>query len=133
MKKFILIGLSMMVATSSMYAFEHIKNLKEFEKKISKGNVIVEFYAPWCVPCKEMKRNLQKVNAKKENIKIYQVNIDKSQEVVNMYGTPQVPAILYIKNGKILQGFVGLKQMPELKQDIKTYFKSKNIKVASKG
>ncbi len=133
MKKIILIGLSMMFTTSSLFAFEHIKNLKEFEQKISKGNVIVEFYAPWCVPCKEMKKNLLKVNQKKEHIKIYQVNIDKSQDVVNMYGTPQVPAILYIKDGKILQGFVGLKQMPELKQDIKTYFKTKSIKVATKG
>ena len=133
MKKLILIGLGVMVAASSSFGFEHIKNLKEFEKKISKGNVIVEFYAPWCVPCKEMKRNLQKVNRKKEHIKIYQVNIDKSQDVVDMYGTPQVPAILYIKDGKILQGFVGLKLMPELKNDIKTYFKTRTLKVASKG
>ncbi len=132
MKKAILTGLGVMIAASTLLGFEHIKNLSDFEKKTAKGNVIVEFYAPWCGPCKEMKRNLQRIDRKKEKIKIYQVNIEKSQDVVDMYGTPQVPAILYIKDGEILQGYVGLKHMPELKGDIKRYFKSQNLKVASK-
>ena len=133
MKRIVLIGMGLWFTTVSSFAFDHIKNLKDFEKKVAKGNVIVEFYAPWCEPCKEMKVNLQKLNRKKEKIKIYQVNIEESQDVVDMYGTPQVPAILYIKNGEILQGYVGLKHMQELKSDIKRYFKSKSLKVASKG
>ena len=132
MKKIVLAGIAVAIAASATFGFDHIKNLKEFEKKTAKGNVIVEFYAPWCGPCKEMKRNLQKINRKKEKIKIYQVNIDKSQDVVDMYGTPQVPAILYIKDGEILQGYVGLKHMSELKSDIKRYFKTRTLKVASK-
>jgi len=132
MKKVILAGIAVAIAASATFGFDHIKNLKEFEKKTAKGNVIVEFYAPWCGPCKEMKRNLQKINRKREKIKIYQVNIDKSQDVVDMYGTPQVPAILYIKDGEILQGYVGLKHMSELRNDIKRYFKTRTVKVASK-
>jgi thioredoxin 1 len=131
MKKVILSTVSLMLLSSMAFGFDHIKNLKDFEKKTAKGNVIVEFYASWCGPCKEMKKNLQKINRKKEKIKIYQVNIEKSQDVVDMYGTPQVPAILYMKDGEILQGYVGLKHMPELRSDIKRYFKSKKLKVAS--
>jgi thioredoxin 1 len=132
MKHIGLLVVSTAIVVSTLSGFEHIKNLKEFHKKTAKGNVIVEFYAPWCGPCKEMKRNLQKINRKKEKIKIYQVDIEKSQDVVDMYGTPQVPAILYIKNGEILQGYVGLKHMPELKNDIKRYFKTRPLKVATK-
>ena len=127
MKKMVWTGILIAMTISVLSGFDHIKTLKEFEKKTAKGNVIVEFYAPWCGPCKEMKRNLQKINRKKEKIKIYQVNIDKSQDVVDMYGTPQVPAILYIKDGEILQGFVGLKHMSELRRDIKHYFKTRTV------
>ena len=132
MKKVIVAGILIAMTISTLSGFDHIKTLKEFEKKTAEGNVIVEFYAPWCVPCKEMKRNLQKINRKKEKIKIYQVNIDKSQDVVDMYGTPQVPAILYVKDGEILQGFVGLKHISELKRDIKYYFKTRLAEKHSK-
>ncbi len=132
MKKTLAIFVALMLYVSSSLAFEHLKTLEEFEKTIKKGNVIVEFYAPWCEPCKEMKVNLKKIDRKKEKIRIYQVNIEKSQEIVDKYGTPQVPAILYIKDGKILQGFIGLKHMKELKSDIKRYFKTESVKVVSK-
>ena len=131
MKKVIFTLFSLLLLSSTTFAFEHIKDLKDFEKKTAKGNVIVEFYATWCGPCKEMKKNLQKINRKKEKVKIYQVDIEKSQDVVDMYGTPQVPAILYMKDGEILQGYVGLKHMSELRSDIKRYFHTKNLKVAS--
>ncbi len=130
MKRYLMAGVGICLLSGTLLGFDHIKNLKEFNKKTAKGNVIVEFYGTWCGPCKEMKKNLQKINRKKEKVKIYQVDIDKAPDVVDMYGTPQVPAILYIKDGEILQGYVGLKMMPELKSDIKRYFHSKSQKVA---
>jgi thioredoxin 1 len=130
MKRIMGVGIGIFLLNGTLFGFEHIKNVKEFDKKVRTGNVIVEFYGTWCGPCKEMKKNLQKINRKKEHVKIYQVDIDKAPDVVDMYGTPQVPAILYIKNGKILQGYIGLKMMPELKSDIKRYFHSKTPKVA---
>ena len=131
MKKFFLTGIVVVIAASATFGFDHIKNLEEFERKTARGNVIVEFYASWCDACKEMKRNLQMINRKKEKVKIYQVDIDQSQDVVDMYGTPQVPAILYMKDGEILQGYVGLKDMRELRNDIKHYFKTRTFKLAS--
>ncbi len=131
-QKIIALCIAMMITASSSFAFEHLKTLKEFEKRIKKGNVIIEFYAPWCEPCKEMKANLKKIDKKRDKIRIYQVNIEKSQDIVDKYGTPQVPAILYIKDGKILQGYIGLKRMKELKSDIKRYFKTKAVKIVSK-
>ncbi|HHD77196.1 MAG TPA: thioredoxin [Campylobacteraceae bacterium] len=131
MKRVMGVGIGILLMGSALFGFEHIKDLKDFSKKTAKGNVIVEFYGTWCGPCKEMKKNLQKINRRKEKVKIYQVDIDKAQDVVDMYGTPQVPAILYMKDGEILQGYVGLKMMPELKSDIKRYFHTKSLQVAS--
>jgi thiol-disulfide isomerase/thioredoxin len=123
MKKIItLMSLSYMFATS-LVAFEHLHTIDEFKTKTKKGNYIVDFYAPWCHPCKEMEKNLNKINLKKENIKVFKINIEESQELLAAYGTPQIPALLYIKDGEILKGYVGLKGMPELHSDIENYFK----------
>jgi len=124
MKKLAAAALVTVLGASSTFAFDHLKSITEFEKTIQKGSFIVDFYATWCNPCKEMEQNLIKLDAKSRGIKIYKVNIEKSEALVAKYGTPQVPALLYIKDGKILDGYVGLKQMEELKRDMKTYFQN---------
>jgi len=120
MKKSIYIVSILALFANSCFGFEHIKSVKEFEEVTKKGNVIVDFYATWCEPCKDMEKNLEAV--KDKNVKIYKVDIMKSEDVVAKYGTPQVPALLYIQDGKILDGFVGLKSIIQLKKDIKNYF-----------
>jgi thioredoxin 1 len=124
MKKLVTVTLIAMLGASSGFAFDHLKSVQEFEKTIKKGSFIVDFYATWCNPCKEMEQNLIKLDAKSKGIKVYKVNIEKSEELVAKYGTPQVPALLYIKDGEILDGYIGLKQMEELKRDMKKYFNS---------
>lgn len=124
MKKLATVAIVAVLSASSVFAFDHLSSVAEFEKTIQKGNFIVDFYATWCNPCKEMEQNLIKLDAKSRGIKIYKVNIEKSEALVAKYGTPQVPALLYIKDGKILDGYVGLKQMEELKKDMKTYFQN---------
>ena len=105
-------------------AFEHIKTIEQFERVTKSGKFIVDFYAPWCQPCREMDKNLKKMNYTSKNIKVYKINIDESKELLSKYGTPQIPALLYIKDGKVLQGYIGLKGMNELKSDVKKYFSS---------
>lgn len=122
MKKLLSIILITAIGSSTMFAFEHLKSVKEFEETIKKGNIIIDFYASWCNPCKEMEQNLKELKSQKDDIKIYKVNIEESVELLEKYGTPQIPALLYIKDGKILQGYVGLKQTKELQSDMKKYF-----------
>ena len=123
MKKSIYIVSVLMIFASNSFGFEHIKSVKEFEELTQKGNVIVDFYATWCEPCKNMSKHLKAVEQK--DVKIYKVDIMKAKDVLAKYGTPEVPALLYMQDGKILDGFVGLKSITQLKKDIKNYFFTK--------
>ncbi len=127
MKKLAFLLLVSVISGTTLFGFDHLKSVKEFEEITKKGKYIVDFYATWCNPCVEMEKNLKTISKDMKDIIIYKVNIEESIELLEKYGTPQVPAILYIKDGKILQGYIGLKDVKELKKDIKKYFQNKKL------
>ena len=127
MKKLALLLLVSVISSTTLFGFEHLKSVKEFEEITKKGNYIVDFYATWCNPCVEMEKNLKILSKDIEDVTIYKVNIEESIELLEKYGTPQIPAILYIKDGKILQGYIGLKEIKELKKDVKKYFTNQKL------
>ena len=127
MKKLVSLLFVCIISGSTLFGFEHLKSVKEFEEITKKGNFIVDFYATWCNPCVEMEKNLKTLSKNMKDVTIYKVNIEESVELLEKYGTPQVPAILYIKDGKILQGYIGLKEVKELKKDVVKYFTNKKL------
>ena len=75
----------------SVFAYEEL-NMDNFVQKIKGKNVIVDFYAVWCPPCKTLASNLQKFDViKPDNVEIYKVNIDdelllaKKHFITNIY------------------------------------------------
>ncbi len=122
MKRVFLVTILTIFSTIHLSAFDHLNSVKEFEEVTKKGDFIIDFYASWCSPCKEMEENLKELSSIEDGITIYKVNIEKSVELLEKYGTPNVPALLYIRDGEILQGYVGLKHIEELKRDMKKYF-----------
>ena len=120
MKKIFLIFLiSVMVA----YAYEEL-NIDNFEEKIKDKNVIVDFYAPWCPPCKIVANNLENFNiSKPKNVHIYKVNVDDELNLAKKYGVSALPTLIYFKNGKVVKDYVGVLNSDELLQASKENFK----------
>ncbi len=95
-----------------------------FEKTILQSGipVIVDFWAPWCMPCKSVAPVLEKL-AKEHSGKLLvaKVNTDENPEWAMKYGVQGIPTMLFVANGKIVHRQVGA--LPEnMLRDIFTQF-----------
>lgn len=120
MKKIVLI---ILLGVISLFAYEEL-NINNFEDKIKDKNVIVDFYAPWCPPCKILANNIEDFDVTKpDNIQIYKVNIDDELTLAKKYGVTQLPTLIYFKNGKIVKNYIGVLSSEELLEASKENFK----------
>ncbi|MDD2894859.1 MAG: thioredoxin [Aliarcobacter sp.] len=120
MKKIFLIFL---ISVATLFAYEEL-NINNFEDKIKDKNVIVDFYAPWCPPCKIVANNFEDFDiTKPDNVQVYKVNVDDELALAKKYGVSRLPTIMYFKNGKVVKDYVGVLTSEELLQASKENFK----------
>ncbi|MBR45845.1 MAG: thioredoxin [Rhodospirillaceae bacterium] len=78
--------------------------------------VIVDFWAPWCEPCKTLGPMLEKVvNAAQGKVKLVKVDIDQNQEIAMQMRIQSIPAVFAFKNGQPVDGFVGAQSESQIK------------------
>ncbi|KAA3639667.1 MAG: thioredoxin, partial [Proteobacteria bacterium] len=79
--------------------------------------VLVDFWADWCQPCKNLMPLLQQLAEKYPNdFVLAKVNTDQEQELAMQVGIQSLPTVVLIKNGEIVDSFTGLKPAGELEQ-----------------
>lgn len=120
MKKILLI---MLFSVISIFAYEEL-TVDNFDSKIKDKNVIVDFYAVWCPPCKILASNLEDFDlVKPDNVEIFKVNIDNQLVLAKKYGVSKLPTLVYFKNGKPINDYVGVLSVDELTQTVNENFK----------
>ena len=93
----------------------------DFKEKVieqsSKVPVVVDFWAPWCMPCVMLSPILEKL-AKAYNGKfiLAKANVDEARASAQSYGVMGIPAVKLFKNGKVVDEFVGLRPEDSVKQ-----------------
>lgn len=86
-----------------------------YDDATKSGVVLVDFWAPWCGPCKMQTPILEKVAAEiGEKAVIAKVNVDENPELAAKYGIRSIPTLILLKDGENKQQFVGLQQQAAL-------------------
>jgi thioredoxin 1 len=98
-----------------------------FEKVVLKSSlpVIVDFWAPWCVPCRMVAPTLEKIAAEKDGkLVVAKVNTDEDYLWAQKYGVQGIPTMLFIANGKIIHRQVGALPEPALRKVVDQFLES---------
>ena len=94
-----------------------IKYLEKQEdfNEIIKGEVLVDFYADWCGPCKMMGTVLEEIDF----VDVLKVNVDEYPEIATKYGVMSIPTLIKFNDGKEVKKTIGYKTKDELETEYK--------------
>ncbi len=98
-------------ANSSIKAISGVEQLKTIIQSSDNGLIMIDFYADWCGPCRQLAPRLEKIA--KENggkVTIYKLDIDKHKKIAAQYGVRSIPFVVFFKNKKIVRQMKGLRQ-----------------------
>lgn len=100
-----------------------IKVLTEqnFTKQTSKGTVLVDFWAAWCMPCRMMIPVLNEIAEESgDQVTVGKVNVDEQQGIARKFGIRGIPTMILFRDGKEVERIVGVKQKGYILQRIKS-------------
>lgn len=95
---------------------------KNFDEKIKKGVVLVDFFATWCGPCRMLSPILEEVKEELgEAIEIYKVDVDEDENLARKFGVMSIPTLFFFVDGKQVDKHIGLMPKEDIVEILSSY------------
>ena len=91
----------------------HKENFQE-EVVHSDKPVLLDFWAPWCGPCRMVGPILEEIAAERPDVKVGKVNVDEQPELAGQFGITSIPTLMVLKNGEIVNQAMGARPKSQI-------------------
>ncbi len=92
---------------------------KNFQAEVldASGPVLVDFWAPWCGPCRQIAPMIDELAGENEgNAKVGKLNVDDAQDIAMQYGVSSIPTMMVFKGGEVVERFVGIQPKARIQE-----------------
>ena len=98
---------------------KEIINKDELDKVIEQGGkVLVDFYAPWCGPCKMLSPIIEEISNEIDDCSFYKVNVDDAEELMQSYEIMSIPTLIFFDKKELKSKIIGFKSKEDIKNII---------------
>ena len=91
-------------------------NKENFQREVMESNkpVILDFYAPWCGPCRMVAPAMEEIANERPDLKVGKIDIEEQVELAARFGVLSVPALVVMKDGKIVNKAIGARPKEDI-------------------